>query len=104
MTHKDLRIAATKLKDLALDEDDGPLKATQEIIKVVRQKFEKIAPLQKRDAFDMCFKKGHRKASENVADYVSRRFNEYERLKALTNGETMISDDLLVCLHTFCLI
>ena len=59
MTHKDSRISAIKLKELSALEDDGPLKATNEVIKVVRHRCEKVAPLQKRDAFDSYFKKGH---------------------------------------------
>ena len=47
MTHKDKRISAIELKELSSLEDDGPLKATQEVINVVRQRCEKVAPLQK---------------------------------------------------------
>ena len=58
-----------------------------------RHTCDKVAPLQKREAFDMYFKKGHRKTSENVTDYIARRFNEYEKLTELST-ETAISDDL----------
>ena len=35
MTHKDTRISAAKLKELAAEEEDGPMKATKQVIKVV---------------------------------------------------------------------
>ena len=44
--------------------------------------------------FDNYFYKGGRAPREQASDYVQHKFNEYERMRGLTRGQTVISEDL----------
>eukprot|EP00959_Pyramimonas_sp_CCMP1952_P448968 9401038-Pyramimonas_sp.AAC.1 len=70
LTRKKAEISAQAVLDEAVND---PLAAVKLVVTTVRQACERIAPLQKQQAFEEYFFRGCRNRTESVQDYISRR-------------------------------
>ena len=66
----------------------------KQLVDTVRKTVEKAKTHQKHQAFSNDFRRGQRRHGEDINDFISRRIDEYERLKDLSGGKTLVSDDL----------
>ena len=92
MTHKIPTISAVALTAAARVPHNADA-ALLILVPTVKAALMEVAPLQKNHAFNNFFKKGQRARHEPVADYISRRGNEYARLTELSAG-TQLSEDV----------
>jgi len=90
LTRKKPELNVNNLVDNA---KDNPQFAAELVTATVRSCCKKVAPLRKKEAFDLFFKRGGRKQHEAIQDYIGRRQNEYLDLTALSSA-TSLSEDL----------